>query len=58
MTVAHLQYICDNCATFQIDFSKTMGGVFFNTNFFLGDGQTDGQTGVKNNAPPTMIAGA
>ena len=30
---AHLQYVCNNCSKFQIDYLKTMGGINYTNSF-------------------------
>ena len=56
---AHLQYVCNDCAKFQIDCLITVRGVDY-TNFLEGtDGRTDGQTDgqgkiiIKNTRMPS-----
>ena len=44
---AHLQYVCNNCANFQIDCLKTVGGVDCTILEV-----TDRRAGVKHNVPP------
>ena len=49
---AYVQYACNICAKFQINFFKTLGGVDYTMFYFLvaTDGQTDGQG--QNIKPP------